>query len=106
MLEGTLPGVVSRIEETIRKCCDLGVRRREFYTKLEALEQELRLNSRRTPRNLTEEVKAAKALVINEAFYKDFQQFDCYSYGHERGDARIVANRDVTESRVPGEIIL
>jgi hypothetical protein len=106
MLEGRLPTVVSKIEETIRKCCELGVRRRDFYTKLEALEHELQTSSRRPPRTLAEEVKAAKALVINEAFYKDFQQFDRYSYGRETGNACIVANRDVTETQVPCEGIV
>jgi hypothetical protein len=84
-----LPTVVSRIAETVRESCESDVLRRELYTKLEALENGL-------PKNLTEEVKAIKAFVVNEAFHKHFQQFDRYVRGLEHGNACIVVNRDIT----------
>lgn len=103
---GSLPAIVSTLEKTVMKCCERGVRRREFYTELERVAHESRSTSGQVPQQLAEEVAALKAFVINEAFYKEFQQFDRYVCGADSGDVHIVANRDITKPWVRYEDVL
>jgi len=92
--------VTTAIERTLEKCWRAGGRRRMFYSELEA---NVRPEKLRTSKNaVVPEIVQTKVLVLNDAFYDEYEQFDTLKRNREEKPVRIVAVRDVTLGKPAG----
>lgn len=91
------------IESVLEKCCNAKGRRRAFYSYLERAIDPLKFG--KESGTIEAELLETKCLVLNDAFYDEFEQFQLVEVGGGERAARITAGRDVRKEWFPVELM-